>query len=600
MKKHEWLRKNLGKMAKWLLVNKKADFKGIGEKYQIDQVTARVIRNRNLIEDTDIYLYLKGSIKDLHHPGLLKDADKMVKILQEKIKEQKAVRVIGDYDIDGVMAAFILVTALKRCGAVVTTQIPDRIHDGYGLNRQLIVKAKEDGVDTILTCDNGIAAIEEIAFAKEQGMTVLVTDHHAIPYDDVDGVRVYKSGIADAIVNPHQTECSYPYKELCGAAVAWKVVCLLYEAYGIPAVEAEDLLEYVGFATVGDVMPLTGENRILVKEGLKRIRNTKNIGMKALIAQCELETNQITAGRIGFRLGPCINASGRLDTAKRSLELFFQTEMEEAIRIANELVVLNNERKALTETGVEQAITCYEEQGYEKDKVLVIYLPDVHESVAGIIAGRIRERYYKPTFILTRAEDGSLKGSGRSIESYSMYEEMCKCQELFSKFGGHPMAAGLSMPQENLEIFRKKINEVCTLTEEELTEKIRIDVPMPLDYVTPELIEQFSVLEPFGKDNERPVFADKGIRIRRMRTIGKNNDTLKFDFVTKQGNIVSGIRFRDKDVVIAYLEEKFGKEQVEAAFFGRPNDIELSIIYNPEINSFRGVDTVQFIVEHYQ
>ena len=587
-------------MAKWLVLNKKADFKGIGEKYHIDQVTARIIRNRNIIEDTDIRLYLEGSVKDLHHPSLLKDADKMVAILQEKIKNKKSIRVIGDYDIDGVMAAYILVTGLKRCGGVVSTQIPDRIHDGYGLNRQLIEKAKADGMDTILTCDNGIAAIDEIAFAKELGMTVLVTDHHAIPYEDVDGVRRYKSSMADAIVNPHQAECTYPYKDLCGAAVAWKVVCLLYEAYGVSAEEAEELLENVGFATVGDVMPLTGENRILVKEGLKRIQNTKNIGMKALIAQCELTPNQITSGRIGFRLGPCINASGRLDTAKRALELFFQTEQEQAVRTANELVTLNNERKALTEAGVEQAIACYEEQNYEKDKIVVIYLPEVHESIAGIIAGRIRERYYKPTFIFTKAEDGTLKGSGRSIETYSMYEEMCKCQEFFLKFGGHPMAAGLSMSQENLEPFRKKINEISSLTEDDLNQKIRIDVPMPLDYVTPELIEQFSVLEPFGKDNERPVFADKGIRIRRMRIIGKNNDSLKFEFITINGNVVNGIRFRDKDQMLAYMEEKFGKRQVEAAFSGKPNDIELSIIYNPEINSFRGVDTVQFIVEHYQ
>lgn len=587
-------------MAKWLLTTKKADFQKIGEQFHIHPVTARLIRNRDIIEEKDIHLYLNGTIKDLHHPRLLKDAEKTVAILREKIAQGKSICVIGDYDIDGVMATYILVTGLKRCGAQVSTQIPDRIHDGYGLNKQLIEIAKTDNVDTIITCDNGIAAIEEIAFAKELGMTVLVTDHHAIPYEEMNGERVYKSSVADAIVNPHQKDCLYPFKELCGAAVAWKVISLLYESYAIPKEEAEEFLENVAFATIGDVMPLKGENRILVKEGLNRIRQTKNVGMRALIAQCELEPNQVNAGRIGFRLGPCINASGRLDTAKRSLELFFQTDMEKAVVLANELVVLNNERKALTEKGVEQAIEYYEKENCKDDKVVVIYLPEVHESIAGIIAGRIRERYYKPTFILTNAEGANIKGSGRSIEEYSMYEEMCKCQELLSKYGGHPMAAGLSMPAENLESFRRKINEECTLTEEDLTEKLRIDVAMPMDYAYPELIREFSILEPFGKDNTRPVFADKGIRIKRMWSIGKNNDTLKFEFITQNNAHVYGILFRVKDVFLHYLEEKFGKKEVEAAFLGRANTIELSIIYNPEINTYQDVDSIQVIVEHYQ
>lgn len=587
-------------MAKWLLTTKRADFQKIGEQFHIHPVTARLIRNRDVIEEEDIRFYLHGSINDLHQPELLKDAEKTVTIILEKIAQKKSIRVIGDYDIDGVMATYILVTGLKRCGAEVSTQIPDRIQDGYGLNRQLIETAHADGVDTIVTCDNGIAAIEEIAYAKELGMTVLVTDHHAIPYEEMDGIRVFKSSVADAIVNPHQETCIYPFKELCGAAVAWKVICLLYDRVGISPEEAEDLLENVAFATIGDVMPLKGENRILVKEGLKRIHQTKNVGMKALIAQCELEPNEVNAGRIGFRLGPCINASGRLDTAKRSLELFFQTDMKKAVILANELVSLNNERKALTEKGMEQAIAYYEKENCKDDKVVVIYLPEVHESIAGIIAGRIRERYYKPTFILTQAEGEMLKGSGRSIEEYSMYEEMCKCQELFTKFGGHPMAAGLSLPFENLDLFRKKINAVCALSKEDLIEKIRIDVAMPMDYAYPELIREFALLEPFGKDNTRPVFADKGIRIKRMWSIGKNNDTLKFEFITQNNAHVYGILFRVKDVFLQYLEEKFGRKEVEAAFMGRPNSIELSIVYNPEINTFRDVDSIQVIVEHYQ
>ena len=587
-------------MSKWVVLNKKADFKGIGEKFHIDQVTARIIRNRDVIEEEDIRLFLEGGIADLHNPHLLKDGDKMVAILEEKIKAKKTIRIIGDYDIDGVMATYILVTGLTRCGAQVSTQIPDRIHDGYGLNKALIQKAYEDGVDTIMTCDNGIAAIEEIAYAKEQGMTVLVTDHHAIPYDETEGERIYKSSQADAIVNPHQQDCLYPYKELCGAAVAWKVVCLLYEAFDIDFSEAEVLLENAAFATVGDIMPLTGENRIIVKEGIKRIRRTENIGMKALIAQCGLEQNRISAYHFGFVLGPCINASGRLDTAKRALELFFQKEAAKAAVIANELVVLNEERKELTQQGTEDAVRYCEENGLEKDKVLVVYLPEVHESIAGIIAGRIREKYYKPTFVLTKAEDGGVKGSGRSIEEYSMYEEMCKCKGLLTKFGGHPMAAGLSLPKENVELFRREMNAYCNLTEEDLVQKIRIDVPMPMDYVTTDLVRELSVLEPFGKDNRKPVFADRGIKIRRMWTIGKNNDTLRFDFLSPNGISLQGIRFRDKDDVVEYLEKKFGKAQVEAAFAGKPNTIELSLIYSPEINGFRDVESLQFKIDYYQ
>lgn len=586
-------------MQQWLVVNKKADFKAIGEKYNIDQVTARIIRNRDVVEDKDIRKFLHGGILDLHDPHLLLDGEKLVQILQEKIAEKKPIRIIGDYDIDGVMATYILHTGLEQCGAVVSMQIPDRIHDGYGLNKSLIQKACEDGVDTIITCDNGIAALDEIAYAKEMGLTMLITDHHAIPFEDVDGQRLYKKSVADAIVNPHQMECPYPYKELCGAAVAWKVICLLYEACGIDVSMAEDLLENVAFATVGDIMPLTGENRILVKEGIKRIRKTKNIGMRALIAQCGVEPSEIEAFHFGFVLGPCINASGRLDTAKRALELFFQTSEREAAVIANELVVLNTERKDLTKVGVEDAIRYYEEHHLEKDKVLVIYLPEVHESIAGIIAGRIREKYYKPVFVLTKGQEG-VKGSGRSIEEYSMYEEMCKCQELLTKFGGHPMAAGISLPEENIESFRKRINQLSTLTEADMIPKIRIDVPMPMDYVNMDLVREFSVLAPFGRDNPKPIFADKGIRIKRMWTIGKNNNVLKLNLVTQSGGICSGIYFGDIPSFIEYLEVKFGKDQVEAAFDGKTNKIDISLIYFPKINSFRSVDELQFEIQYYK
>lgn len=586
-------------MQQWLLMNKKADFKAIGEKFQIDQVTARIIRNRELIEEEDIRRFLSGDLTDLYNPHLLKDGDYLVEVLMEKIAKKKAIRIIGDYDIDGVMATYVLKTALDRCGANVTIQIPDRIHDGYGLNLKLIEKAKEDGIDTILTCDNGIAAIDEIAYAKELGMTVLVTDHHEIPYEEENYVRVYKRSQADAIVNPHQQDCAYPYKQLCGAAVAWKVVCILYECVGISFAEAEELLENVAFATVGDIMPLTDENRILVKEGIKRIRKTQNIGMKALIAQCGLEAEQIDAFHFGFVLGPCINASGRLDTAKRALELFFQTNPVHAMQIANELVVLNEERKEMTREGVEAAVRFYEENDCDQDDVLVIYLPEVHESIAGIIAGRIREKYYKPVFVLTKAEDG-VKGSGRSTEEYSMYEEMCKCQDLFTKFGGHPMAAGLSLPEENVLIFRQRINELSNLSELDKKQKVRIDVPMPMDYVTMDLVREFMILAPFGKDNTKPVFADKQIRIKRMSVMGKNRNVLKLSLMTANGMPVTGIYFGDIERFCSYFKEKYGKAQVDAAFEGKMNDISMSVVYYPKINSYRGMDELQFEIQYYQ
>lgn len=586
-------------MQQWLVMNKKANFKAIGDKFHIDQVTARVLRNRELIEDEEIRKFLYGGMEDLHNPHLLKDGDKLVDILKQKIAEKKAIRIIGDYDIDGVMATYILMTGLKRVNAVVSTQIPDRIHDGYGLNRKLIEKAQEDGIDTILTCDNGITAIDEIAYAKELGMTVLVTDHHEIPFEDVDGQRIYKSSIADAIVNPHQKECAYPYKELCGAAVAWKVVCLLYERCGISRMEAEGLLENAAFATVGDIMSLTGENRIIVKEGIKRMRHTKNVGMKALIAQCGLETERIEAYHFGFVLGPCINASGRLDTAKRALELLFEANPARAAQIANELVVLNQERKDLTLEGVDEAIHFYEESACENDKVLVIYLPEVHESIAGIIAGRIREKYYKPVFVLTKTEEG-VKGSGRSIEEYSMYEELCKVQHLLTKFGGHPMAAGLSLPEEHVDAFREAINAVCNLTEADLIPKIRIDVPMPMDYVTMDLVREFSMLAPFGKDNAKPIFADRGVRIKRMWIMGKNRNVLRLSLMTSSGVSVSGIYFGDVERFIEYVEEKFGKRQLEAAFDGKENTVELSLVYFPKINNFRGVEELQFEIQLYK
>ena len=586
-------------MEQWFLTNKKADFKGIGERFHIDQVTARIIRNRDIIEDADIRKFLSGTVEDCYDPLSMKDMDLLTDILCVKIAENAAIRVIGDYDIDGVMSSYILVTALRRCGANVSVQIPDRMKDGYGLNRNLIDEAEQAGVDTILTCDNGIAAIEEIAYAKQFGMTVLVTDHHEIPYTEINGVREYLTSEADAIVNPHQKECPYPYKELCGAAVAWKMVCVLYQKLGIPEKESLDFLENVAFATVGDVMELTDENRILVREGLKRIHHTKNVGMRALIAQCGLEPEEIEVYHFGFVIGPCINASGRLDTAKRALSLLLETDEKKAVQTANELVVLNAERKDMTAEGVENARKICEEEGYSKDKVIVLYLPEVHESIAGIIAGRIREAYYRPVFVLTKSEEG-VKGSGRSIEGYSMYEEMCKCSELFTRFGGHPMAAGLSMNESDVDVFRKRINELAELPEEDLIPKVKIDVPMPMDYVTKDLVREFSLLQPFGKGNPKPVFADRNVRISRMWTVGKTRKIWKMTLITQSGRPVPGIYFGDPDQFMDDISNRFGADELDAAMQGRSNAITLSMVYFPKINSYRGEESLQFEIQYYQ
>lgn len=586
-------------MKQWMVLSKKADFKAIGERFGIDQVTARIIRNRDIIEEEEIRDFLTGGLKELKDPHLLHEADVLVDILVEKIKTQKHIRILGDYDIDGVMSTHILKTALKRCQGNVSIQIPDRMKDGYGLNMNLVERAYQEGVDTILTCDNGIAAMEEIARGKELGMTILVTDHHEIPFVEEEGKRTYLRSKADAIVNPHQKECAYPYKILCGAGVAWKVICLLYEKMGIPQKEAEDLLEFVAFATVGDIMSLTGENRILVKEGIKRIHHTENTGMKALILRCGLEPEQIDAYHFGFVLGPCVNASGRLDTAQRALELFSEEDPEIAGKVAEELVVLNEERKEMTLAGVERAVEICDKEDYGKDSVLVIYLPEVHESIAGIIAGKIRERYYKPTFILTKGEEG-VKGSGRSIEEYSMYEEMCKCRELFTKFGGHPMAAGLSLPEENVEVFRKKINEYSPFKKTFPVEKIRIDVPMPLDYVSMDLIRELNLLAPFGKDNPHPIFADRDLTITRLWLIGKNQNVLRMNLVTASGMTVSGIAFRNVEAIQEYLQKKFGAAEYRAALQGRGSRMKISAIYTPKINCYRDVESIQFEIQEIQ
>ena len=585
-------------MEKWFVINKGADFAGIAKRFGISPVTARLIRNREVMGDEAIARYLKGGIGELYDPHLLLDSDRLTDILVQKISEQKKIRVIGDYDIDGVMSTYILYKGITRCGGSVDFQIPDRMKDGYGINDHLIEQADEAGIDTIITCDNGIAAIGEIAHAKSLGMTVLVTDHHEIPYTEERGERHYKRSEADAIVNPKQMECTYPYKNLCGAAVAWKVIQILYEKCDIAVEESYDFLENVAFATVGDVMDLTDENRILVREGLKRIHTTMNPGMRALILQNKLEPEQISSYHFGFVLGPCINASGRFETAKIALNLFLQEDVKKASEIAAELVDLNAQRKDMTAEGVELAMQQVEE-GNTGEKVLVVYLPDVHESLAGIIAGRIREACHKPTFVLTKSEDG-VKGSGRSIEAYSMYEELCKCQELFTKFGGHPMAAGLSLPEANVEIFREKINACCGLTEEDFIPKIKIDIPMPVDYPDIPLVNELLLLEPFGKANVKPQFADKNLGIDRAVVVGKNQNVLKLTLKTERGKSISAVYFGDVEEFREYYGRKYGENEVQQAFLGRTNGIRMSVVYYPEINRYQGNESIQIVIKNYQ
>lgn len=585
-------------MEKWVVIQKGADFQKIAQKFAISPVTARLIRNREVIGDAAVKKYIKGSVSDLYDPHLLLDAKRCIDILEEKIKRQLPIRIIGDYDIDGVMATYILYCGLQRCGANVSTKIPNRLRDGYGMNEHLIDEAYEDRIDTILTCDNGIAAIDEIAHAKSLGMTVLVTDHHEIPYIEENGERRYLRSEADAIVNPKQPECRYPYQGLCGAAVAWKVIQLLYERCMVPGEEAYDFLEEVAFATVGDVMDLTDENRILVKEGLSRIHHTKNHGMRALILQNKLVPEQVSAYHIGFVLGPCVNASGRLETAQLALNLFLQTDELHASKIAEKLVELNTQRKDMTTEGVEEAKRAIEE-GNVDDKVLVIYLPDVHESLAGIIAGRIREIYQKPTFVLTKAEEG-VKGSGRSIEAYSMYEELCKCNRYLTKFGGHPMAAGISLKEEDVEAFRVAINRDCELTEEDFVPKIKIDIAMPVDYPTTALVREFDIMEPFGKGNVKPQFADKNLIVTRAYVVGKNQNVLKLNLMTESGARVSAVYFGDIEVWKAYYSEKYGVKEVEAAFRGQENRIRMSVVYYPEINDYQGNESIQLVIRNYQ
>ncbi len=593
-----------------MVAAKRADFDAISQKYHIDPVLARIIRNRDVVEDKDIDRFLNGTREHLYAPGLLKDMNRAVDILLEKIAQGKRIRIIGDYDIDGICSTYILFRGLSKCGAAVDTAIPHRIRDGYGLNENLIQEAYDAGTDTVLTCDNGIAAYEQTAFANSLGMTVIVTDHHEVPYEEKDGVRQYRVPEARAVVDPKQEDCGYPFPEICGAVVAYKLVLALLakkeEMDWREAMESElglELLELAAFATIGDVMELRDENRIIVKSGMELMKHTRNIGLKALMLATGTDAAHIKPYTIGFVLGPCLNATGRLDTAANALELFKAQDMEVAAVLAGDLKAMNDSRKELTLKGVEEAIRQIEDGGLDKDRVLVVYLPEVHESLAGIIAGRIREKYCKPVFVLTRAEDG-VKGSGRSIDAFHMYDEMTKCKELFTKYGGHKLAAGLSLPEENVDVFRRRLNENCTLTDADFEEKVMIDVPMPMAYASIGFVREIARLEPFGNGNPKPQFAQKNVRFVGGRVLGANRNVGKYTVADEGGKKYEMIYFGDIEAFDAYAAEKYGAAAVDNLYHRgiqtAAEDIVLSVVYYPDINEYRGNVSLQMVMRYYQ
>lgn len=604
-------------MAKWMVAAKKADFDKIAQKYHITPVMARIMRNRDLVEDEDIRKYLHGDLKDMYDPLLLKNMKEASEIILGKISEGKRIRVIGDYDVDGICASYILLTGIRALGGNVDTVIPHRIKDGYGLNEGLVQEAAGEKIDTIVTCDNGIAASSQIALAKELNMTVVVTDHHEVPFEETKGERTYLLPKADAVVDPKQPGCGYPFPHICGAAVAYKLVQVLFESGGktgflLPgrAEIMEEMLSFAALATVCDVMELRDENRIIVKYGLKAMEKTGNLGLRALLMVNGIEQRAISPYHAGFVIGPCMNATGRLDTAKRALELFTSKDWREAVTIAEDLKNLNDSRKQMTEEGLCAAISQVENTGLQEDRVLVVYLPDCHESLAGIIAGKVREKYGKPTFVLTKGEEG-VKGSGRSIEAYHMYEEITACKELFTRYGGHKMAAGLSLPDEAaVETFRSRINENCRLTGEDFEEVIHIDVPMPLSYADKEFIRELSALEPFGTGNPKPLFARKGIRLLSGRKLGKNKNVGKYRIEDESGRGYEMIYFGDLERFDSFLAERFGEQAAEGLYSdsgtygsGRRNPVKeemvISIAYYPEINSFAGRESIQIVMQHY-
>ncbi|NMF03227.1 single-stranded-DNA-specific exonuclease RecJ [Clostridium beijerinckii] len=585
---------------RWFIKNIKADYKYISKKYALSELVSRLIVNRNIVSDEMIRSYINPDFDKFHEAREMKDLEKSVDILHEKIKSQNKIRIVGDYDVDGVISIYILYSALKRCNANVDYEIPDRIKDGYGINMNIIRQAKEDGVDTILTCDNGISAIDQIKYAKELGITVIVTDHHDIPFvEKENNVREFISLSADAVVNPKQSECNYKFKQLCGAGVAFKLVEVLYNAFNIDKKECYKFIEFLAIATVCDVVDLVDENRIFVKKGLELINSTTNLGLQELIRECELTEKTLSVYHLGFIIGPCINASGRLDSAKRGLKLLLSDDEEEAVRLAKELVKLNEERKDMTMKGVEAAVEIIKKSGMINDKVFVIYIPDIHESLAGIIAGRIKEKYNVPTLVITKAEHG-VKGSGRSIEEYNMFEELIKCKDLLEKFGGHPMAAGFSLKEENIDEFRRRLNENTILKDEDLLRKVTIDSVLPLDDINYDVINDLERLEPFGKSNSKPLFAEKNINLLRATILGKNRNVLKLKLKTKLNKALDAIYFGDIEKFEEEVGNKYGNEELQKLYNGEYNHVNLDLVFYPSINEYNGNTTIQIVVQNYR
>lgn len=595
-------------MAKWMVAAKRADFDRIAEKYHITPVLARIMRNRDVTGDEEIEKFLHGDLEDLHDPFLMKDMERAAEIIMAKIKEEKTIRIIGDYDVDGICSSYILFTGLKELGGRADIVIPHRMKDGYGLNDHLIEEAAEDGIDTILTCDNGIAAAPQIRLARKKGMTVIVTDHHEVPFEDGEGGRKYLLPDGDAVVDPKQPDCQYPFKQICGGVVAFKLIQILFFLFDMPRKNKrrhqqllDELLAFAALATICDVMELRDENRIIVKKGLELMSQTTNPGLKALLMVNGIEGRALSPYHAGFIIGPCLNATGRLDTALRALELFRAQDWKEAVTIAEDLKQLNDSRKQMTEEGVKEAVRQVAETELSKDRVLIVYLPECHESLAGIIAGRIREKFGKPAFVLTKAEDG-IKGSGRSIEAYNMYEEMTAVKELFTRYGGHKMAAGLSLPDEKaVEEFRRRLNENCRLTKEDFEEIVHIDVPMPLAYADRKFIKELSLLEPFGTGNPRPLFARKGISLLSGRKIGKSQNVGKYTIADEEGRQYEMIYFGDLEQFDLFLREKFGARLAEGLYAGRlaAGEAVISIAYYPDINSYAGRESIQIVMQHY-
>ena len=615
-------------MEKWLVQGKKLDFDEYAKEFGITPVVTRIIRNRNIVTKEEYKEYLECDLNKVESPFALKGMREGIKTIADSINRKEKIRIIGDYDIDGICSGYILTKGLKKFGADADFDVPDRITDGYGLNERLIEKAKDDNVNLIITCDNGIAAASQIKYAYELGMKVIVTDHHEVPFNvRYDGTKEYILPEAEAVIDHKQPDCMYKFKELCGAGVAYKLLKGFYQAvikdnsvrintikdYSVFENEDEFFKEFLVFAaiaTVGDIVDLVGENRTIVKNGLRYIKSINNPGLSALIRANELDNRPIVSYHISFIIGPCINAGGRLDTAKKAFNLFMCDDVDEAEIQAGELKALNDERKDLTLKYTEEAVKIVEESdSFKKDKVLVLYLQGCHESIAGIIAGKLKETFYKPTFVFTDSEEG-LKGSGRSVEDYNMYEEMVLAEAtygkengtnepLMKKYGGHKMAAGLSIEKDRLNDFRRILNNSNGITDEMLVKKVWIDVAMPFECITERIIDELNILEPFGKANERPVFAEKCPEILSIKINGKNRNVVAIKMKNRSGFSMDGTIFMDGDRFINELQEKFGKSEVEAALNGRKNNIKMNVIYYPEINEFRGYRNIRVVIKNY-